>query len=196
MRARTHRAILVLLVLMLLVMGALGACGTSAVGVDVCDEIETARCQRAAALGNCGVDFEAPYADATGGTSSAQVAQNAATCTRFYGVACLHGLETPYVPGASSTLLRDCLWEIEDATNCAVITNPTEAGVNCAWLADTGPPDTGVTDSGSTDVTVTTDVIDTGKPPPEDAHEPDARDAAEDYCTFPIQDCPDGHTMP
>ena len=162
------------------VLVPLAACGTSAMGVDICNEIESARCTRAAALEMSGhtcteplklpdgavldsgvvLDFLAPFAD--GGTAT----ENAAACIRFYSVACLHGLVTPDVPSSSSSYVVNCVNAINSGS-CAVVIDPTgEAGGGaCQWLLEAGPPEAG--DGGVTDAPVDVDVVvvvDTGTP--------------------------------
>src|SRR5580698_7677546 len=101
-RYRVHR------IAFFVVFGALipiAACGTSAVNVDTCREIESARCTRASEIdGGCGIDFMAPFADGSG-----TPAENAETCIRFYSIACLHGTANPdanFTP--TSTPVKNC----------------------------------------------------------------------------------------
>jgi hypothetical protein len=116
------------------VLVPLGACGTSAIGVDICNEIESARCTRAANLGDCGINFELPFGDSSTQSSS----ENAATCIRFYSIACLHGLVTPYVPPATgANSVADCVDAIANGS-CAVVLNPADASASCLWLAEGG----------------------------------------------------------
>jgi hypothetical protein len=116
------------------VLVPLGACGTSAIGVDICNEIESARCTRAANIdGGCGIDFMAPFEDAP--ASSSTPSENAATCIRFYSIACLHGLVTPDLPPAAN--VNDCVDAIANGS-CAVVLNPADASASCTWLAEGG----------------------------------------------------------
>jgi hypothetical protein len=120
-----HRRLLLLAIL--LAIAALGACGTSAVGVDTCTTIEDALCKRANELG-C-PESDLPH---SGDSLSA--------CTRFYSIACLHGLAT------TATITKEqvsaCVGAIEDiktAKQCSVIEAP-ETTDACAWLI---PPEGG-----------------------------------------------------
>jgi hypothetical protein len=149
------------------VLVPLGACGTSAIGVDVCNQIESARCTAAAANGctepdsSVPIDLLAPFAD--GG--NANTTENVAACIRFYSIACLHGLQAATVP-SSQTLVNNCIQRIYEG-GCAVVINPLgEAGGGaCQWL-EAGPPDApdGAVPDSATDVVTVTDtgVIDTG----------------------------------
>lgn len=94
------------------------ACGTSPVGVSACEQIETARCQRAPA---CGVSLEPPYS-----TSGGDVAE----CIRFYQVACLHGLTVPN-PGAEA--VNACVLSIQTSP-CDGRAPLFETDPACDWL--------------------------------------------------------------
>src|SRR5579859_3236920 len=83
----------------LLAIGWASACGTEAVGIDVCKQVEEARCRSAE---KCGVTLEPPYST-TGNTVDA--------CVRYYDVACLHGLANGYDPGPNP--LHACVAAIE-----------------------------------------------------------------------------------
>lgn len=113
----------------------LGACGTSALGVDVCEQIEDARCTRANQLGGCGIDFLAPFSDASGMSDA-----NVTACVNFYSVACLHGIMATSVPNPTGTVsVQSCLDVINDGS-CAAVINPWEAGGCYAFtLTDAGP---------------------------------------------------------
>jgi len=95
-------------------------CGTSAVGVQACQEIESARCQRAASECSSVIQLTPPYY-----TSGSAVD----ACVRFYDTACLHGLEV-------ST------WTPEDVTACVTAIKTGGCGIveqpqnypACAWL--------------------------------------------------------------
>jgi hypothetical protein len=113
------------------VLVPLGACGTSAIGVDICNEIESARCTRAANLGDCGINFELPFGD----SSTQSPSENAATCIRFYSIACLHGLVTPDLPPTAN--VDNCVDAIANGS-CAVVLNPADASASCLWLAEGG----------------------------------------------------------
>jgi hypothetical protein len=101
------------------------ACGTSAVGVDACKQVESARCQAASA---CGVSLEPPYHTAGSDVDA---------CVRFYDVACLHGLASGTDPGP--TAVSACVAAISSHP-CApggpnLVLHPEEApGSACAWL--------------------------------------------------------------
>jgi len=161
------------------VLVPLGACGTSAIGVDVCNQIESARCTRIGTLAMNGtacsnpdsgvpIDLLAPYAAA--GSSPTE---NVAACIRFYSIACLHGLATTTPPSNTGTdSVQTCLNAINDGS-CALVLDPTgEAGGGaCQWLVP--PPDAGsdvhdgsVSDAPLTDTTVTFDttppIVDSG----------------------------------
>jgi hypothetical protein len=101
------------------------ACGTSAVGVDACKQVESARCQAASA---CGVSLEPPYH--TAGSD-----QDA--CIRFYDVACLHGLASGSDPGPAA--VSACVAAISSHPCAAggpnLVLHPEQApGSACAWL--------------------------------------------------------------
>jgi hypothetical protein len=108
-------------ILLGVVLPAVG-CGTDAVGIDVCKQIEEARCRRA---GACGVVLEPPYST-TGGPVDA--------CIRYYDVACLHGLANGYDPGAAP--VRACIAAIGDdpCTNGKDLVAHPENDPACAWL--------------------------------------------------------------
>lgn len=112
------------------VLVPVGACGTNAVGVDQCDQIETARCNRAVMLdcggGDTGINLSIPP----------HPEDNLSACIRFYGIACLHGLAIPALPAATSAV-PDCVSFITNDASCAFVGAPQSAS-ECAWL-DAGP---------------------------------------------------------
>jgi hypothetical protein len=106
------------------------ACGTDAVGVESCKQIEAARCQLAPA---CGVSLlDPPHRD-----------PDVEACTRFYDVACLHGLEASGDPG--TIIVNACIAAIKtDVTNgvnggCNAVLHP-ETDPACAWLVPAPTP--------------------------------------------------------
>jgi hypothetical protein len=103
-----------------LVVGVVGACGSKGVGIDVCKQIETARCQAAP---DCGVMI-APPDYYTSGTA-------AEACIRYYDVACLNGLQ---VAAPTSAEVTACLDAIN--TGCAYVSTPQDSPA-CAWLSTT-----------------------------------------------------------
>ncbi len=74
-----------------------GGCGTAAVGIDVCRDIETARCEAAQYCGRID-DVEA--------------------CQRYYRDACLHGLGEG-VEAPTRDVVDACVRTIEKAGQCA-----------------------------------------------------------------------------
>jgi hypothetical protein len=111
------------------------ACGTSAVGVDACKQIESARCQAASA---CGVSLEPPYHTAGSDVDA---------CIRFYDVACLHGLVGGSDPGQAA--VSACVAAISghpcapDGGPPNLVLSP-EKDPACSWLeppASTPPAD-------------------------------------------------------
>jgi hypothetical protein len=105
-------------------------CGSSAVGVDACRRIESARCDRAPA---CQVPLDVP--NYTSGTA-------AEACVRFYDTACLHGL-TVSDPGG--TAVNACVTAIQTGA-CEVVTSPA-TDPRCAWLS----PGTSTADAETSD---------------------------------------------
>jgi hypothetical protein len=106
----------------LLLVGA-GACGTSAVDVQACRQIETARCNHAQA---CGISLSTPVHDGN----------DVDFCISFYDDQCLHGLVTQQVPG--TTAVNECVAAINLAAdptvaNCDVLKNP-QSSPSCAFL--------------------------------------------------------------
>src|ERR1700678_1121115 len=99
-----------------LVAAITSACGSKAVGVSTCKQIETARCQAAAA---CNSPITWP--DDTSGT-------DVAACTRYYDVACLDGLQ---VSAPTSAEVTACIASIN--TSCAYVSTPQDSPA-CAWL--------------------------------------------------------------
>jgi hypothetical protein len=108
-----------------LVVSAMPACGNSAVGVDACRAVETARCQR---VSEC-TDFNASQPVHRNGT-------DVDACTRFYHEACLHGLEAAD-PGEVAT--NACVAAIQNG-DCLTVVHP-EMNSACAWLKTS--PDAG-----------------------------------------------------
>jgi hypothetical protein len=116
----------------------IGACGTSAIGVDVCNQIEGALCTQASAqscngtYGDGSINLSLPpHPDDT----------NLPACIRFYNVACLHGLVNTSLPGnqlPSQTQINACLKDIADAS-CLFVAAPQNMD-GCDWLI---PPDAG-----------------------------------------------------
>jgi hypothetical protein len=99
-------------------------CSTDAVGVDVCKQIEEARCREAPA---CGIPLEPPYHTA---------GDDVGACIRYYDVACLHGLALASDPG--TTAVNACVAAIQN-DGCAVVAAP-ESDPACAWLVPAAPP--------------------------------------------------------
>jgi hypothetical protein len=97
---------------------AASQCGSSAVGVDACRQIESARCDRAP---SCQVPLDVP--NYTSGTA-------AEACVRFYDTACLHGL-TVSDPGGAA--VNACVTAIRTGA-CEVVTSPA-SDPRCAWLS-------------------------------------------------------------
>ena len=111
------------------VVGALiaaitSACGSKAVGVGTCKQIETARCQAAAACSPVPITWP----DYTSGTG-------VDACIRYYDVACLDGLQ---VSAPTSAEVTACIASIN--TSCAYVSTPQDSPA-CAWLSTT--PDAG-----------------------------------------------------
>jgi hypothetical protein len=118
-----------ILLAVLVGIAAVVACGTSAIGVDDCTTIEDALCKRVAEVPSCMEPNELPH---PGDSVSA--------CTRFYSIACLHGLATTTAPLKEQ--VTACVDAINETKNCAVLEAPQFApDAACAWLI---PPDGGV----------------------------------------------------
>ena len=106
-----------------------GACKGSAVGVDVCRQIEDALCARAP---SCGIDI-----GADGTPRHASTESDVQACQQFYYIGCLHGLETA-VPSAEQ--VTDCVDAINTQSfGCdggTLITEPQTVAIGgvCAWL--------------------------------------------------------------
>jgi hypothetical protein len=100
---------------------AMPACGTDAVGVDACREIETARCNAAAACG---------YTEA-----------EITTCTEFYRDQCLHGLQNP-AGDPSSSDVEACIAAIKAVQQCAAAGAATMADCPEAPLVPGADPAT------------------------------------------------------
>ena len=111
------------IVVMVLIAAVTSACGSKAVGVSTCKQIETARCQAAAA---CNSPITWP--DDTSGT-------DVAACIRYYDVACLDGLQ---VSAPTSAEVTACIASIN--STCAYVITPQDSP-ECAWLSTT--PDAG-----------------------------------------------------
>jgi hypothetical protein len=102
----------------------LPSCGTDAVGVDVCRQIETARCS---ALLSCPV--------AQGGFTKPEEVD---ACTLFYRDQCLHGIQSTTVPtDAQSTT---CVSAVKAAAVCAKAGAATLEGCAGAALVPTADP--------------------------------------------------------
>jgi hypothetical protein len=119
-RRASARALSVAVAIPLLI-AAVG-CGTDAVGVQACRNIETARCNHAAA---CGVSLDQPLHSGSDATS----------CIRFYNDACLHGLASNNDPGAPK--VQACVDAINSG-DCATVKAP-ETNVACAFLIPPAP---------------------------------------------------------
>jgi hypothetical protein len=163
------------------------ACGTGALDVGFCNQVEDARCVRAAQLSNMGppcigpnldggdssvvIDLLAPWGDASAGTDA-----NIAACVDFYNTACLHGLQTTD-QSITAGQVSECVAAISGG-NCQVVANPTTAS-QCSWLipiAEAGPDA-----EASVVIPVETGVVfDTGVPV----------DAGEDVVRDGQPDCP------
>jgi hypothetical protein len=124
------------------------ACGTSAVGVDDCIQIETARCTKAFQIpGNCmdsGVNLNIPPHPDDG----------LSACIRWYQSACLHGLAIPALP-SNANAVSDCVGAIAEASTCGIVANPQEFPA-CAWL-DAGPEAAAASDADAGDAETSTD---------------------------------------
>jgi hypothetical protein len=130
--------------------GLVIACGTDAIGVEVCRQVETARCLQAP---NCGIDLSMPKHRGSPGT-------DVDACIRYYHDACLHGLATNTDPG--NVQLQACIGAINSG-NCDYVEHPEDAP-ECAWLI---PPVTTTADASSDatddgDATSTDDASSTG----------------------------------
>ena len=112
------------------------ACGTDAVGVQSCRNIETARCNQAAA---CNISLTTPPHSGS----------DVAACVRFYDTACLHGLASGNDPGAPG--VKSCIDAI-NAGDCVVVANPEKAPGNvCAFLIPPAPAPVVEAGSGAAD---------------------------------------------
>ena len=101
------------------------ACGTDAVGVQSCRNIETARCNQAAA---CNISLTQPL----------HSGPDVAACVRYYNDACLHGLASGNDPGAPG--VQKCIDAINTG-DCVVVANPEKAPNDaCAFLIPPAPP--------------------------------------------------------
>jgi hypothetical protein len=117
------------------VLAPLAACGTNAIGVGICDDIETAQCTRATQLA-CAPEPDAGFNLA----NPPHPDDNLEACIEFYKVACLHGLVTPVLP--SSQQVTSCVDFINHAKQCSVVAQPQTADA-CAWLI---PPEASTAD--------------------------------------------------
>jgi hypothetical protein len=138
--------------LLMLALGLAGvvaaaACGTSAVDVQACRQIESARCTAAANSPVCNIDLSQPVHHGS----------DAAACIRYYDTQCLHGLLTTSAPG--SVAVNACVAAITaagaaaqagDAGACDVVESPQNHAA-CSFLIPTPPVDAGVdaADAGS-----------------------------------------------
>jgi hypothetical protein len=130
-----------------LVASAFGApgCGTSAVGVEACRSIETARCMNApnCAQQDAGINLGVPVHRGSPGT-------DIDACISFYRDQCLHGLEATTDPG--TVAVNACVASINAAGargDCTVIEHP-ESTAECAFLsnvADAAAADTATADA-------------------------------------------------
>jgi hypothetical protein len=128
-RRSRRRSILIVL------FGALvpiAACGTSAVGVDLCNQIETARCNQAVAL-KCNGGYGGDSGSAISLSAPPHPEDDLSACTRFYSIACLHGLDLSSAPAGNSTEVTGCVSLINQTDACSVIANPQNTDA-CAWL--------------------------------------------------------------
>src|ERR1700678_814738 len=116
-----------------LVAAITSACGSKAVGVSTCKQIETARCQAAAA---CNSPITWP--DDTSGT-------DVAACIRYYDDACLDGLQVSAPTSAEGTAPIASL----NSTSAYVI--PPQDRPECRWLSTTPDPGTEVDASDAAD---------------------------------------------
>jgi hypothetical protein len=108
-------------------------CGSSATGIDACKTIEEARCNR---LPDCpNVTVSPPVWYTTGSAVDA--------CTRYYDVACAHGLSTGSNPATSD--VNACVAAIK--ASCSAVAEP-QSDPGCAWLV---PPTTTVEAGSSSD---------------------------------------------
>lgn len=97
-------------------LALVGACGSKANGVDVCKQVETARCQAAP---KCNISITPPVY--TSGTAID-------ACIQFYEVACLDGLG---VSAPTSAEVTACVESIE--LTCDYVSTPSDSPA-CAWL--------------------------------------------------------------
>lgn len=98
MRLGSGARALVALAAPALLLAAVARCGTDAVGVDACRDIETARCEAAAACGYSETDVE--------------------RCREFYQDQCLHGVENAaHTPTEQE--VRDCVAAVKAVQGCA-----------------------------------------------------------------------------
>jgi|SRR5580700_3463576 hypothetical protein len=100
------------------------ACGSKGTGVDVCKQVDTARCQAAPA---CGIQLTTPVY--TSGTA-------VEACTQYYDVACFNGLQ---VAAPTSAEVSACVAAI-NAGDCTCVATPQDCAA-CAWLSTS--PDAG-----------------------------------------------------
>lgn len=126
--AMRRRVLIVLALSASAVVGGVFACGQGAVGIDACNQIETARCQW---IEQCfGGDGSAFYGLPTPRSDQASYVDD---CTRYYKDACLHGLVSNVQP--TTTQVSECVTAINSATDCTIVTNPETADA-CAFLLD------------------------------------------------------------
>jgi hypothetical protein len=149
------------------------ACGTSAVGVDDCIQIETARCTRAVQLScgpDSGINLETPA------TVSNDPADLQAACIRDYNIACLHG--TAATPPASTGPVTQCVMAIAEASTCGIVANPQDYDA-CAWLNPTEAAAEAASDA-KTDSEAESDAEKDSATDAKDDTKADAKDAASD----------------
>jgi hypothetical protein len=100
----------------------IAACGTDAVGIETCQKIETARCNRAQ---GCNISLGDPL----------HTGSDLASCIRFYRDACQHGLASNTDPGGPT--VAACVDAINNG-DCTVVLKP-ESDPSCAFLIPPAP---------------------------------------------------------
>jgi hypothetical protein len=100
---------------------AIVSCSTGAVGVQACRDIETARCQAAAA---CGFS-----------------ADQVSSCTLFYRDQCLDGIQNTTDNPPSTAEIQSCIAAVEASEACAQAGVPSMVTCGAAPLVDAGEDD-------------------------------------------------------
>ncbi len=120
-----RRVLFALAVIAAAVVAGVVACGQGAVGVDACNQIETARCQW---IEQCFADAGEFYGLPTPRSNSTSYVDD---CVRYYKDACLHGIVSNVQP--STAQVSSCVSAINAATDCTIVANPETADA-CAFL--------------------------------------------------------------